>query len=150
MKITDYIVTYGVGFFFSVVVGHWVTTRVVERLHEKPGPRREENYERLPKITGMLDRFLYTGAWLTPYREFIGIWLLVKVAKSWKVPGEPLKQTSERKKVKGQWVVSGYEVGRYNIFIIGNALCVIFGVLGGVIIKLIIKHWDAIIAFIWR
>ena len=141
MKIIGYIVAYGVGFFFSVVVGHWVTKRVVERLHKKPGPDREENYERLPKITGMLDRILYTGAWLTPYREFIGIWLLVKVAKSWKVPGQSLEQIPERKKVKEQWVISGYEVGRYNIYLIGNALCVIFGVLGGIFIQTILEYW---------
>ena len=121
-----------------------MTNVVIEGLHEKPGPRREEGCEILPQITGALDRVLYTSAWLTPYREFIGIWLLVKVAKSWKVPGEPLEQTLKRKKVKGQCVISGYEVSRYNIFLIGNALCVIFGVLGGIFIQKILKYWPVL------
>ena len=154
-KIIGYMVAYGVGFVFSVVVGHWVTKRVVEPLHEKPGPPREKNYERLPKITGMLDRFLYTSAWLTPYQEFIGIWLLVKVARGWKVPGQPPEQPSETQRRKRLWltpykefigkrVISGYDVGRFNIFIIGNALCVIFGVLGGIFIQKILEYWPVL------
>ncbi len=120
MEIIRYIIRYvvagAVGYGFSGGVGHWMTNWVVEWLHVNYGPPREKNCESFPRITGALDRFLYTSAWLTPYKEFIG-----------------------------KRVISGYDVGRFDIFIIGNALCVIFGVLGGVIIKLIIKHWDTIV-----
>lgn len=90
---------------------------------------------------GILDRFLYTTVWITGFNLFIAMWLGVKVARGWKVPEKDIQEVHGKPQ--------GYEVpapsiARYNIFLIGNALCVIFGVLGGVIIK----HWEAIIAFI--
>lgn len=142
MEVIRYVVAGMIGYGFSVVVGHWVTNLVVGGLHEKPGPPREEGCEILPQITGALDRVLYTSAWLTPYKEFIGIWLLVKVARGWRVPGQPPEQPSKGQ--IGKQKVSKYEVGRYNIFLIGNALCVIFGVLGGIFIQKILKYWPVL------
>lgn len=134
-----------IGYGFSVVVGHWVTNLVVEGLHKKPGPGRQKGCEILPQITGALDRVLYTSAWLIPYQQFIGIWLLVKVARGWKVPGQPPEQPSKaqigKRGKQEEQEVSKYDVGRFNIFLIGNALCVIFGVLGGIFIQKILEYW---------
>ena len=136
-----YVVAGAVGYGFSIVLGLAITYYVVEPLRKIYGPRRAKNCVILPIITGALDRFLYTTAWLTPYKAFIGIWLLVKVARAWKVPGQLTQQPPNRKTDKKPYEVPKEDVGRYNIFIIGNALCVIFGVLGGIFIEKILECW---------
>lgn len=129
------------GYLISVVLGGFVIWEVNQGLRRKYPLKREEckPTEKSPKpwpivylplFTGILDRLIYTSVWLTPYKEFIGIWLLVKVARGWRVP---MEDTEEDK--KGSGVVPACSTARYNIFLISNALCVIFGVLGGVLIR---------------
>ena len=135
---------YIIGYGFSLILGYFLTLLVVDGLRNKYGPKREKGCGPLPRITGFLDRFLYTSACIigiTGAEIFIPMWLAVKVARGWQVPSQPEKQTPSKnteKDEKEERCVSKYDVGRYNLFLIGNALCVIFAVGGG----LIIKHWD--------
>lgn len=139
---------YVVGYVFSLICGYFVTLFVVDGLRKKHGPQREA-YHILPRITGVLDRFLYTSALIIgiPGAElFIPMWLAVKVARGWRVPSQPEKQTRSKNTEKDEKCVSKYDVGRYNLFLIGNALCVVFGAGGG----LIIKHWDGILKWLFK
>lgn len=129
------------GYLISVVIGGFVTWEVNQGLRKKYPLERQEckptktipkpwPIAYLPLFTGVLDRLIYTSVWLTPYKEFIGIWLLVKVARGWRVP---MEDTEKDKKSLG--VVPACSIARYNIFLITNALCIIFGVLGGMLIR---------------
>ncbi len=144
MCIPKYVYVVLAGYGVSVGLGSLFTSWIVEKLRKKYDYRREgEDQEpkpkdkkkepkgkerswkpkRLPQITGILDRTLYTTALLMGFKEFIPIWLLVKVARGWQVP---------RRKENGP--VPLRDLARYNIFFIGNALSVIFGVTGALII----------------
>jgi len=141
---------YIIGYGFSLILGYFVTSLVVDGLHKEYGPKREKGCDALPRITGFLDRFLYTSALIIgiPGAElFIPMWLAVKVARGWQVPRQPENQTPSKnteKDEKEEGYVSKHDVGRYNVFFIGNALCVIFGVGGG----LIINHWGGILKWL--
>ena len=143
---------YIVGYVFSLIYGYFVTSSVVDGLRNKYGPKREEGCDVLPRITGLLDRFLYTSALITGIPGaglFIPMWLAVKVARGWRVPSQPENQTRSKnreKDEKEEECVSKYVVGRYNLFLIGNALCVVFGAGGG----LIINHWDSILKWFFK
>lgn len=67
-----------------------------------------------PSITraiGIIERILYTIALIMGLPQWIGIWLTLKVAVTWK-----------------KW--EGKSRDQYNIFLIGNALSILFGVIG--------------------
>ncbi len=140
------VLVFVVGYGVSIGLGSLFTSWIVEKLRkeydyeredkgedqeskpkdkekESKGKERRWKTKRLPQFTGILDRILYTTALLMGFKEFIPVWLLVKVARGWHVPSQPEKAPVPRR-----------NVARYNIFFIGNALCVIFGVTGALII----------------
>ena len=148
------------GYGVSIGLGSLFTSWIVEKLREEYDYKREEKGEdqeskpkdkkkeskgkerpwktkRLPQFTGILDRTLYTTALLMGFKEFIPVWLLVKVARGWQVP---------RRVKKGP--VPLRDVARYNIFFIGNGLCVIFGVAGALIIMWLCKILDVGVPFL--
>jgi len=143
---------YIIGYGFSLALGYLVTLLVVDGLRNKHGPKREKGCDALPRITGVFDRFLYTSALIIGIPGaglFIPMWLAVKVARGWQVPRQSENQTrskNTKKDEKEERCVSKYDVGRYNLFFVGNALCVIFGVGGG----LIINHWGGILKWLCR
>lgn len=95
---------YIVGYVFSLIYGYFVTLLVVDGLRKNYGPQRE-GYHILPRITGVLDRFLYTSALITgiPGAElFIPMWLAVKVARGWRVPSQSEKQTPSKNTEKDE------------------------------------------------
>ncbi len=123
-----YIVGYGVSVGVGAVVIWWIVEKLIRKKYclkrgeiESSKDCGKPSLVWLPISMGILDRILYTTAYIIGQEVFIGVWLAVKVARGWKVPEEPEARASS--------------VVRYNVFLIGNALCVIFGVLGGMIIK---------------
>lgn len=128
-----YVVGYGVSVGVGAVVIWWFIEKVLRKKYcEKRGENDcgKPSLVWLPISMGILDRILYTTAWIISQEVFIGVWLAVKVARGWKVP--------EERKATASSVV------RYNVFLIGNALCVIFGVSGG----MIINRWDEILTWL--
>ena len=63
---------------------------------------------------GMIERFIYTGAFLGGAWQVIGAWLVLKVAAKWKNPKDFR--------------------GADNVWLIGNALSLIFGFIGAWIV----------------
>ena len=60
---------------------------------------------------GIVERVLYTAAFVLGAPSWIGIWLAVKVAVQW-----------------DRW--KGAERATYNVFLIGSALSILFGFIG--------------------
>jgi hypothetical protein len=60
---------------------------------------------------GIVERAIYTVALIIGAPEWIAVWLAMKVAVAWR-----------------RW--QGEERATYNVFLIGNALSVIFGLIG--------------------
>lgn len=122
-----------VGYGVSVGVGYLVIKLVTEELVRKFG-RPGYGYV-LPALVGIFERILYTSAWIVGFKEFIVWWLLAKVGAGW------IWQT---------WRPDAQEKqdasARYNIFLIGNALSIMFGGLGA----LIISYWPEIIRYVVR
>lgn len=102
------------GFFVSTVLGALVIWLVVENwLWQKCDTKKDSNTARLSLILGILERISYTSAMLIGQPEWIGVWLVLKISSQW-----------------GVWKDERY---KYNIFLIGNLLSVMFGVLGWLI-----------------
>jgi hypothetical protein len=83
------------------------------------GDKRNEN---LPRIVGLLEAFLYPTALLAGFPEFIGVWLVLKVAGSWSGWQDP-------------------EKGRalFQVFLVGTALSLAYGAAAGVGMQLVAK-----------
>jgi len=91
----------------------------------------------------MCERILYTSVWLTGYQEFIAFWILAKVGAGWVYQyrtgltlvelrrGVQQPRKSENQEEEKQKAI------RYNVFMIGNALSIVLGVIGAIITV----HW---------
>lgn len=83
-------------------------------------------------IQGMCERILYPFSFLIRKPEFIGAWILFKVASQWSG-----WERGENKGIKARL--------QFNKFIIGNALSIIFGVLIYVSFKIFVpelEQWE--------
>ncbi len=113
------------GYFFSVVVGHIVIQPLNNWMrHEKNrrsphGTKEKDHGGLLSWLVGLTERVLFTTALLAHQPQFIGLWLTLKFAGRWQEwkPEEP-----------GGW-------GRVNIFLVGNALSILFSFAGAAIIR---------------
>ena len=73
--------------------------------------KTERKYATLTLPLGIVERGLYTTSLIIGAPEWIAVWLAVKVAVTW-----------------GRW--QGEQRGTYNLFLIGNALSIAFGLIG--------------------
>lgn len=94
--------TYQLRHHVMLVAGHCIVESVVSRLWKRYLPSTERHTP-LPAIVGAFDRFLFATSWLLGVKEFIAVWLAIKLA--------------------GQWSPTKTDVDRplYYIFIIGHA-----------------------------
>jgi len=112
------------GYAFSVVgpwVPPWRIGAISARIWRDLGGASATQERRLPVAVGVVERVLYTTSFVIDKPEFIGAWLVLKVAGSW-----------------GGWTVgyAGVE-GRamYQTFLIGTGISVAYGLVGAAIIK---------------
>jgi hypothetical protein len=107
------------GLAVSMAGGHFVIWPLVERVL---WPRIEEGHPsgtlfhptRLTFLTGVVERGLYTLALFLGFFQWVGLWLGVKVIARW--------QTTEEE--------SNRSKGAIDVWLIGNAIGVVFGFLG--------------------
>lgn len=106
------------GYLFSALIGAIVLWVLIEKLgwsylekHEVPA--KEPGLLTLPM--GIVERLLFTTAFLVGTPSIIGFWVALKVAVQW-----------DRWSTKRQR-------GTYNLFLIGTALSILFGYLGACI-----------------
>ena len=109
------------GYTVSALVGDCIVTRAVESLWRASGINKEE-YDKLrplPPIRfwhGIMERALYTSTIVFGRPEGIAVWLAFKAVMRWKIHED-----------------KGARIPGSNIYMIGTALNVAFGVLGGFI-----------------
>jgi hypothetical protein len=108
------------GFSFSIVVGHFLLWWLIERTlwpyvrrHHPPDPSHHKS--RLSWLVGILERTIYTGAFLLPGTgiQLIAGFLALKVASRWHSTSGPRSS-----------------VDSDNIWMIGSCLSVLFGLMG--------------------
>lgn len=82
-----------------------------------------------PRIIGVIERIFYTSAIVFNQFTLIGVWLVFKAIGEWS--DFPSRNRENREKVK-----EGTTRIRANNFLIGNAVSLLSGILGGVIFRL--------------
>lgn len=92
-----------------------------------------------PFILGLIERFLYMTAMFIGQFDFVGLWLLLKVAGGWKKWADGISDFPE-----ARMAVSGRIV--FNVFLIGNGLSIAFAFVGYSVTKLLItgNMWQAV------
>ncbi len=100
-----------------VVKKHWKTSRKDQNIDKT----FKDTYIGFSDGAGTIERVLYTTSIIQGYPQFIGVWLVFKVASHW--------FTTQTDKTR----VS------YNIFYIGAGLSLMFGVLGGMVSDWMLK-----------
>lgn len=131
-----------VGYVFSVLFGDRFIRPLIIELYKYVGwkfagaEKPLHLHELLPRMVGLIERFLYTASWQTGYPGFIGVWLVLKAAGGWKYWTEdrPIDDNEDqpigdenKKKIPGR--------SNYNIFLIGTGVSVAYGILGALIIE---------------
>lgn len=114
---------YVVGYSFAMLaplVFPWGIRAIGELLWVAAGGKQEDRDADLATIVGFLETGLYATSYLLDRPEFIGAWLVLKVAGGWK------GWQSYHKGVHGRRV--------FQIFLIGTGLSVAYGVMGALII----------------
>ncbi len=116
---------YGIGYLFAVVVGHVLVKMNVDALWRGFGVLRERRQPWHPAFLGLLERAMYTASIGLGQASFIPLWLGLKVLPQWKRWGDEIKVGT--RKIEGRAV--------FNVFLIGNALSVIFAGVGAESVK---------------
>lgn len=114
------------GLLISMGLGNFIVRIVMKCLRAKLC----ETTGRFTLFLGILESFSYTVAWVIGAKQFIAIWLGLKMAGRW--------STKE----------GNSEKGGINSFLIGNLLMVIFSAIAGITIKYILKNgWNLTVTF---
>lgn len=116
---------YALGYSFSVLAGHFFVLRFSRKawtaLGEMPKNETDMPYRWTSSMAGMVDRIIYTSSLLFSAKEFIAVWLAFKIAVQWK--------RWEDKNDLGKARAS------FHIFLIGTGLSLMYGVVGGLLVK---------------
>lgn len=119
------ILYYAFGYFYSIFVGHWLilnfSRKAWEALGEMPKNEIDMPYRWTSSLSGILDRVIYTSSLLIPAKEFIAVWLAIKVAVQW-------KRWDDNEDL-------GKACASFHIFVIGTGLSLLYGIVGALIIK---------------
>ncbi len=127
------------GYFYSVFVGGLIIYFIVDvawkvfETHKEGEIRKKFNYATI--LSGCIDRIIYTTSIVFCSKEFIAVWIGIRVISHWsKWDGININEGNNTQskdvdveKYKGR--------ARYQIFLAGNGLSIMFGVLGGQIIN---------------
>jgi hypothetical protein len=109
-----------IGYFISVVLG----TLLIQPIVGWYWKRYFTEHTLLPFLSasiGTIERFMYTSAYLLGAKEFIAVWLALKLAWQWRPDQDEKSRTM------------------FYILLIGNALSIIFGVSGALVIQVFLR-----------
>jgi hypothetical protein len=137
----EHLAAIAAGYLFAILIGHWatsslmrtawgiVTARLGSTARGGPNPHPEH-----PAALGLLERALYTAAWQLGAREFLGLWLALKVAGSWKAWSEDTPFGTGRIARRTS----------FTLFLIGAGTSLAFGVAGAIIAQLLDRNdWSS-------
>ena len=103
------------GFFFSIVGGDLLIRFILYPLYEAVEDRQNYGSHWSARVCGWVERALYTASWVLGRPEFIAVWLAIKVAGTW-------QRWDNQREI-------------YNVFLVRNGLCILYGVVGGLFIE---------------
>jgi hypothetical protein len=109
------------GYIVSIYGGRLIVGPIITKLWKKHIPDTYKRYPDLVKYVSLLESFIYTTATLIGAKEFIAVWLGLKLAGSW----SPTKSEIDRP--------------LYHLFLIGNGLSLTISVGVGLIIKILLR-----------
>jgi hypothetical protein len=110
-----------IGYVVSIFGGRLIVGPIVTNLWKKHIPESYKRYPDLVMYVSFLESFIYTSATLLGVKEFVAVWLGLKLA--------------------GQWLSSKSELDRplYHLFLIGNGLSLTISVGIGLIMKVLLQ-----------
>ncbi len=122
-----------IGYAFAILLPAWPLYRLGIlwwRLlaHEAGVPENQiDQYHRrdLPFLIGAVERGLYVASWLVGKPEFVGVWLVLKVAGSWKAWADDRKICWTVGSTTSTTTVIGRHL--FNTFLLGTALSLLNG-----------------------
>ncbi len=132
-----------VGYLVAVVVAHFPicwTINLVRRFLRlrRPNSGDAKNKPRLAPIVGFVERTLFVASWQLDAKEFIAVWLALKVAGQWSQWGTG-RILDDGTRVHGRLM--------YNMFLIGTGLSIAYAVVGAKMIDWGSRHqWTEFIA----
>jgi hypothetical protein len=128
-------ICYAAGYLYSIWIGHWLVLSFSRKawiaLDEMPKGKKDMPYRWTSSLSGIIDRVIYTSSLLFSAKEFIAVWLAIKVAVQWK-----------------RWEDSkdlGKARASFHIFVIGTGLSLSYGVVGALIAEWL-KNTDYVLA----
>lgn len=113
-----------VGYSVSLLLGTLVIWLVIKSLQESPASGARDR--QMAAMVGVIERVLYTGSWQAGKTTFIGVWLALKTVQ----------------RIQPMWRRDTAWLDDFNVYLIGNAFSVGFGVLGGLTIAWLEKGHD--------
>jgi len=129
------------GYLYSIGIGHIMIYFLAKRMHlsiqsdpdlqthvEDEVIQFNKKWNRHPQFVGMIERALYTTAFIQGGSEFIGFWIALKAAGRWQI----WKDTS----FVGHGWTKGLQ-GRlvFNLFLISNGFSIAYAFIGANIIN---------------
>jgi len=116
---------YALGYVYSVWIGHLLllsfSRKAWSALGEIPKNKKDMPYRWTSSLAGMIDRIIYISSFLFAAKEFIAVWLAIKVAVQWK----RWEDTKDLGKARAS----------FHIFLIGTGLSLMYGVIGGLLVE---------------
>ncbi|MCD6282938.1 hypothetical protein J7J84_04975 [bacterium] len=134
-------VAYTIGILYSAVIGYFMVTllhrALWNRLYRSRAIPIEDAHGQpdrwMPPVVGVIERTLYAVSYLLGHAEFIGLWLVLKVAGQWGRWNEGIEvKVGER-----QEHLPGRSI--YYVFLCGTAASLAHGVLGAIIAQLLVN-----------
>jgi hypothetical protein len=127
------VMAYIFGYAYSILIGHYVASHVLDCYYQGYEEGRAVEKWR-SGVVGLVERALYTSAFLMSAPEFIAIWLAFKVAgqwERWKADwGSKARQDELKKKQRKDTARA-----MYSGYLVGNALSIAYGTVGAVSIE---------------
>ena len=114
-----------IGYGLSLIVGHVLVQINVDALWKGLGVPTKHRKRWHPAFLGFLERAMYTYSFVLSQPAFIALWLGLKAVPQWKRWND--ETTIEDVNIEGRAV--------FNVFLIGNALSVLFAIVGAESIK---------------
>ena len=124
LAILSALAAYGLGFLYSVFVGHLLVTETRCALHQGIGDKPRLAYQ--GAAVGLVERVLYTWALVAEHAIIVPVWLGLKVAGGW------------HRWSKDSGTEGGSATGwpAFNVFLISAGLSVLHAAVGAHIIRL--------------
>jgi hypothetical protein len=127
-----------VGFFYSIVIGGLVISRIHHLNHLSLYKEKKYPMVWRVQVVGFIERALFTSSWLVGMPEFVAIWLALKIANRWEI----FKYEFDNKNYFFQDNKKHMVSSLFESFLIGNGLSISFGIIGGLLItQMLQREW---------